>query len=298
MRRMTNLFFMNIHRVLFTAMFVCFTMLVVGQEASSGKCIKPDPDRYRAYMPGYEVVDIDTSKWYPKEFYIIYPDKKITFKFPYEEEQSGVRNMLFINKKTGQTYLLDEECPPYEYRKFTKFDSEKHDVVLLYNNGTYIRYNDMIFENKGCMEIDMTQSDIQPYSSESVKWLTMRAFNEVIGNAKRKRKIKGNTTICTPGVEIRGYVFGEEGYRIPWLFIFSNSNYSDSTLLTVSEDDGYFLVESNDTSQPLNIPNGQMYISCEITITIDCGIFVVLARNPDLDPNMRFGGYSGFRHEQ
>ena len=288
MTGITKLFFTYIYRVVLTAKFICLTMLVIGQEGDLGKLTKPDPNRYRAYMPGWEVVDSDKSKWHPKEFYIIYPDKRITFKFPYEEKQSGVRNILFINKQTGFTCLLDEERPPYEYRKFTKFEFEKHDVILLYNNGTYIRYDDVIFDKNGCMEIDMIQSNIQPRSSKSKEWLAMRAFNDVIGNAKRKVRTKGETPVSDLGIEIRGYVFGEEGNSLPWLFIYSDSNYSDSNLLTISEDDGYFLVKSNDTSQSLHIPNGQMYIPCEITVTADCGIFAVLEKNPNLGI-IRFG---------
>ncbi|MDR0386356.1 MAG: hypothetical protein LBH60_09805 [Prevotellaceae bacterium] len=295
-----KLFFMDICRVLFTAVFVCFTIQVIGQEENSGKLIKSAPDQYRAQVPGWEVVDRDTSKWHPKKFYIIYTDRytdiRIIFKFPYEEDQSGVRNMLFLNKQTGKIRLLDEERPLNEYRKFTEFDSEKYDVILLYNNGTYIRYNDVIFEKGGCMEIDMTQSEIQPSGSKSEEWLTMRAFNDVIGNAKRKIKMKGDTRVPALGVEIRGYVFAEEGDCLPWIFMFSNSTDFDN-LLTISEDDGYFLVKSNDTSQSLYISNSQSYFPCEITVTVDCGIFAVLKRNHDFD-NIRFGDYSEIKREQ
>jgi hypothetical protein len=293
---LTKLFFMNICRVLFTTVFVCFTIPVIGQEGNSGKLIKPDPEQYLVQVPGWEVVDRDTSKWHPKEFYIIYTDRRITFKFPYEEEQSGVRNMLFLNKQTGETCLPDEERPLYEYRKFTEFGSEKYDVILLYNNGTYIRYNDVIFEKGGCMEIDMTQSDIQPSDFKSEEWLTMRAFNDAIGNAKRKIKMKGDTSVSASGVEIRGYVFAEEGDCLPWIFMFPNSTDFDN-LLTISEDDGYFLVKSNDASQSLYISFSKSYFPCEITVTVDCGIFAVLKRNHDFD-NIRFGGYSEIKREQ
>lgn len=297
LEKLTRLFFYRYSSVLLTVIFACLTTLVISQEKNSERLIKPDIERYRAYVHGWNVADSDTSKWHPKEFYVIYTDKRITFRFPYEKEQSGVRNLLFLNKETGEICLFDEERPLYEYRNLVKFGIEKYDVILLYNNGMYIRYNDVTFENGGCMEINMTQSDIQPTSSESEEWLTMRAFNDAIGNAKRKIKMKGDTTASDSGIEIRGYVFGEEGDSLPWLFIFSNSNYSNGNLLTVSEDDGYFLIKSNNTSQSLHIPHGQMYIPCEMTVTVDCGILVVLSRNPDLDPNRRYGGYSEIRHE-
>lgn len=273
---------MNIWRVFYTIVFVCYTVLAFGQGGRLGKLTKPDPTQYRALA----VVDSDTSKWNPKKFYIIYPDAEIIFKLSNEEKKSGVRNLLFLNKKTGTTYLLDEERPLYEYRKFTQFGPEKCDVIFLYNNGTYIIQNDVIFEKDSCMEIDMTRLD-KPSSPEFEEWLKMRAFNDVVGDAKRK--IKKDTTGSTLGIEIRGYVFGEKGECLPWLYIFSNSNYSNSNLLTIGEDDGYFRVKSNNSNQSLYISSGQTYLPCEITVTANCGIFVVSKKNPNLDSNIRFG---------
>ena len=287
--RSDQIIFINIRRVLYTTVFICYIMLAFGQEGSSGKLTKPDQTQYRAQMHGWAAVDSDTSKWHPEKFYIIYPDTRTIFKLPHEEKKSGVRNLLFLNKKTGKTYLLDEERPLYEYRKFTQFGSEKYDVILLYNNGTYIRLNDVIFEKDSCMYIDMTRLDIQPSGSESEEWLKMRAFNDIIGDAKRKIKIKKDTTTSVSEVEIRGYVFDEKGECLPWLFIFSNSNHSKSNLLTISENDGYFRVESNNSNQSLHISSGQIYVPCEINVAVDCGIFVVLGRNPNLDQNIRVG---------
>ena len=114
MERITKLFIMDIHRVCVTAIFVCLTTLVISQEKNSERLIKPDLERYRAYVHGWNVADSDTSKWHPKKFYVIYTDKRITFRFPYEKEQSGVRNLLFLNKETGKICLFDEERPLYE----------------------------------------------------------------------------------------------------------------------------------------------------------------------------------------
>jgi hypothetical protein len=49
----------------------------------------------------------DTGKWHPETFYIVYPDLKMTFDLPYEDDRSGVANLLFIDKNTGGVRLLD-----------------------------------------------------------------------------------------------------------------------------------------------------------------------------------------------
>ena len=282
---------MNIRRALLTTIvFVGFAVQAIGQEDNSEKSIVHD-QRNLARQVGWDVIDCDTSKWHPKEFHIVYPDLKIIFKLPHEEAGSGVRNLLLINNETGKVHLLDEERPLYVYREYTKFGSEKYDVILLYNNGSYVRYNGLMFEKNVSVEIDMTKQNLQSSDSDSKNWLAMRAFSEPVGDAKRKKKI-----IPGSGIKVRGYVFREVGESLSWIFTFINSD-PPLELLSISEADGYFLIESNNTIQPLHISHGQMCIPFEMTATIDCGIFVVLKANPDLGI-IKFGAVSSVKQAQ
>ena len=73
---------------------------------------------------GWTISDCDTGVWHPKEFRLIYPDMKITFKLPYETERSGFRNIFFQSKKSGEIFLLDyENDKKRPERNYTKFGS-------------------------------------------------------------------------------------------------------------------------------------------------------------------------------
>jgi hypothetical protein len=236
-------------------------------------------------IPANGINPADTTKWHPKEFYIIYPDKKITLKLPYEEDQTGVRNLLFQHKKTDSLYLLDEEHSyirneiTTSYRKYTRFRSGKYDVILLYNNGKYVKYNDISFEENACIEMDMTKSVFQPSDSKSEQWLTMRAFNTPINNAQKRGKTESNKQSIASGTKIRGYLFADDGECLPGGVIRISAD--DSDIIAVSGMDGYFEAELYKESQLLHILPAPDFLSVEIFVTVDCGIFVVSKTKPD-----------------
>jgi hypothetical protein len=145
------------------------------------------------------VSDADSLNWHPETFYIVYPDMKMTFNLSYESDRSGVANLLFIDKDTGGIHFLDTIVNSIE-RRFNQL-SGKYDVVLLYNNGKYIRHKDVLFEKNINAEVDMNYLNVQPCDSVSLHWLTLRAFTDAIGDRVfwNKRAVSEK--------KIRGYVF-------------------------------------------------------------------------------------------
>ena len=113
----------------------------------------------RHFVPsGWTLVDHDTTKWHPKEFIIINLDMKVTFKLPFEADKSGVRNLFFQSKKSGKILMLDEEkVGRSEPRSYTKFDNGKYNAFLLYNNGKYIKYNNIEFSDSSSINVDLTK---------------------------------------------------------------------------------------------------------------------------------------------
>ena len=271
--------------LLVMSIFFCFPMQVIGQRQST-----------------------DTCQWHPKEFHIIYSDMKLTFKLPYEKDRSGVRNLLLQCKKTNKIHLLDEEHtiyidrrynrnfdsenydaimsdeepPKYFERFYTKFDLGNYNAILLYNNGTYIKYDDIVFEKNACKEIDMTKSALQPSNSESKYWLTMRAFNDFVGwHGTMIENYKFPPPESCPRIKIRGYIFSESGYCIPYFAVGKKAESSDLSLLVWGEVDGYFDAELCDASQALSFQRVSLYFPLEINVTVDCGLFIVLKETPE-----------------
>ena len=240
---------------------------------------------------GWILTDCDTSRWHPEEFRIIYPDMKITFNLPLEKDKSGVRNLFFQSTETGNIIMLDEEIKGPEPRSYTKFDYCKYNMILLYNNGKYIKYDNIEFKKNSSIDIDLTKSVLCDPDSQSKELLTMRAFNTVIGDSKRMMKIdKDEKTIASSdsGIEIRGYVFAEYlESSSPDCHIFGGTNFSRP--LAFSQSDGFFLVELSNTSLPIHITRGKVLKPIELYLTKDCGLFIVMEDHPEMDRNTRYG---------
>ena len=212
----------------------------------------------------------DTNKWNPKEIYAIYPDMQLTFKLPAEKDQSGVYNLLFQHKETGKIYLLDTINNKNE-RLYSRLIPGKYDVILLYANGKYIRYNYVSLEKGVNANVDMENLPIQQADSLSKLWLTLRAFNSPAGD--RGMLIKNFTTNYEK--KVRGYVFYEDGTAIMNRFAgvkFDGNNCIIGTL------DGYIEFEINE-NQTVKIYS----IGCltnEIKFNVNSGLFIVLKESP------------------
>jgi len=226
---------------------------------------------------------IDTAKWFPEEFHIIYPDKQLTLKLPFEKDQSGVRNLLFQSQKSGIIYLLDTVIRIYAYnaRHYTKFSEEKYDVILLYNNGKYIKYNDVILKKGTSIELDMRNLILQSKDSVSQQWLSLRAFNDVVDfQSQRDINIqKLGTAISDSAIHIRGYLFPEDEMACTGPLISIGSGMSMRGIIMQSGD-GFFEFELYDISQPIKFSCTIRYLQPEITVTVNCGLFIILEESP------------------
>ena len=236
----------------------------------------------------------DTSKWHPKMFYLVYPDLSLRFILPYEPDQSGVYNLFFISKESGETILLDtikdnrRYLTPFssgESREsrllammndhlpyLTPFSSGKYyDAVLLYNNGKYVKYDDFVFENGA--EVDMRNQTIQPSDSVSEHWKMMRAFDDAISDRASDR----NDMAVSSDFIIKGYVFS--GFqRSPWEYETTVQIKSSETNVKTKSctNDGYFEFDvENGIEQTLRVSAG-LHLHNEINITASCGVFLVM----------------------
>jgi len=219
-------------------------------------------------VAGWHISDADTGKWHPEEFFIVYPDMKLTFKFPYEKDQSGFANLLFIDKGTGNALLLDTVK---NNERYCNLLSGKYDAILLYNNGKYIRRNDVSFEKNSNAEVDMTQLDIQLSDPDSQHWLTLRAFNAAVGD----RFLRKSYTTASEK-KVRGYVFAEDGPG-SWSYFIVLRPSTDGIRKSVTHSiDGYFEYDVSDMNTTLEIfclGHGIQKIDVK---DADTGIFVVM----------------------
>ncbi len=229
------------------------------------------------------------SIWHPKAIYIVWPDMKLDILLPNEQDQSGVANLLFINSVSGKIYLLDslKNNPFYksdtfgtksiahikDARYYTRFERGNYDAILLYNNGKYIRYNDIHFDKDVHKVIDMREEPVQLIDVESQNWLALRKFNTIIG----ERELPKNDTTVSDN-KISGYVFwGQDDGPALRGAIVSYLPVNKQKRGVVSAYDGYFeiAIDSNDVK-----PNLQLwYVGSEpqkINVTANSSVFFVL----------------------
>jgi hypothetical protein len=192
--------------------------------------------------------DADSTGWHPETFYIVYPDLKMTFDLPYEDDRSGVANLLFIDKNTGGVRLLDTVVNERYIRNRIYIDdvvrkyrrlSGTYDVILLYNNGKYIRQKDVFWGKDISTEVNMKHLKVQPCDSLSLHWLTLRAFTSAISDRvfDHKRAVSEK--------KIRGYLFVEGGPATQYAVAGIAREITGEGLPSCTSD-GYFEVDVDD----------------------------------------------------
>ncbi|MPM87932.1 hypothetical protein SDC9_135033 [bioreactor metagenome] len=210
--------------------------------------------------------DMSAGKWHPKMFYIELPGLSMSFMLPDEPGRSGVHNLLFISKESGETLLLDTIKENKRY--FTPFSPGScYDVTLLYNNSTYVRCNEIILENG--IEVDMRNQPIQPSDATSEHWeKTLRAFDYAIID----REPVGNER-SPSGYMTKGYVFSNGiGKGEAW----GASVYlGDKQIETTA--DGYFEIENKEDTEQTLLIGATLHSTFEKSnIIANCGLVVVL----------------------
>ena len=236
----------------------------------------------------YEVSD--TTKWHPEYFIIVYPDMQLTFKMPYEKDRSGIMNLLFQCKESGNIHLLYKE-DKNGYRAYTLFETGKnYNAILLYDDGRYMIYNDIIFGKNALIEVDMRNLEIQPSDTESQRWLSFGAYDKVVGPHERKNA-KNYTTVSDSAIKLRGYVFreGDDGTS-PHTLITKYHPSKEFQLVASGAFDGYFEFELDDETS-ITFRDSQAFLPLELNLTVNCGLFIVLKKSPRYEEimNLRVG---------
>ena len=249
-------------------------------------CLQPITAQ-NTYIPNQSTIDsinssfriaTDTSfKWHPETIYVELPDMQFEFQLPHKADQAGVANLLFQDRASGEIHLLDTIklfTPLISFdavrhiRYYTLFTQGKYDAILLYNNGKYIRYSDIIFETGVNSVVNMEELPILPADSESQHWLGLRGFMASIGT----RNLPENYT-TDKGRKIRGYLFCHDGSACgAYIQKLDGDNEG-----VVTESDGYFEIGVDDY-QTLQ------YSSIGISVTqrnikSNSGLFIVLGLN-------------------
>ena len=239
-------------------------------------------------VSGWHLTFADANKWHPEAIYLVCPENiRLVFNLPHEKDQSGVHNLLFQSKETGKIHLLDtiKGRKPNKYHQLdtgsyrfynTELLSGKYDAVLLYNNGKYIRYSDIVFEQNKVTEVNMDKIDIHPSDSISQHWLTMRAFDTSAGDRVFR---KYHTTVSEKF--IKGYIFDEEDKESLGDVFIINRKIGGITKAVPCTIDGYFEFDVENDENITLIISHPGYKTQEISIKANSGLFFIMERVQD-----------------
>jgi len=238
--------------------------------------------------------------WHPEAIYIVWPEMKLDFMLPEEKDRSGVANLLFRNRKSGEILLLDSVgiSPRYkskmwidravtnikDARYYTHFEPGSYDAILLYNNGKHICYYDITFDKGIHKVIDLVKQPTQLANVESRNWLTLRKFNTIIG---RRTLNKDNTPASEN--KILGYVFYQKDGEVSSMATIASfqENDNDKSKITKCLYDGYFELDMDDDSD-LTLEISDLGSKTKrIHISSNSGFFIVLETNPILEEELR-----------
>jgi hypothetical protein len=232
-----------------------------------------------------------TYVWHPERVYVVWPDMRLEFRLP--TEQSGVANMLFRDRKSGEVRLLDsvEDNPnygkPYEslndvkrVRQAIRFEPGSYDAILLYNDGKYIVYDNLVIEPGVVSVVDMSAERVCRANSDSRKWLKLRKFTDVVGG---KRLIERKSPETSP-YKIAGYVFDPERMPNHFADFYSVDLSPDGTLsesVAGISADGYFEldVREDNVIRPLNLHYSPMS-DFNLDVESDTWLFIVTKEPP------------------
>jgi len=218
-----------------------------------------------------DTLNSSAGMWHPKMFYVIYPDFSLRFILPHEPEQSGVYNLFFISKESGETLLLDTIKD--NKRCVTQFSLKSiYDVILLYNNGKYVRHNDVLFEDSA--EVDMRNLNIQPLDSVSKLWKTMRSFDCAITDRESDRD-----DMTVSDFIIKGYALSlMEGspWNPSWEWRPTVGARGTNAITKRCAYDGYFEIDVEDDTEQTFRARATLHYNEEFKITSCCGVFLVM----------------------
>jgi hypothetical protein len=186
---------------------------------------------------------IESNRWFPKNIHIVQDRLNLNFRLPTEKDSTGVSNLLFRDRNNHKIIFPDKFLNGNTI--YSKITAGKYDVILLYNNGKYLEYENVPVNQNVYTEVNMEKLPLHEADSLSEKWLLLRFHSGMIGT-------KPPTATSTPyysrsiypynsGNIIKGYVLDENREPI----IGATVQLKGTEYGTVTNMEGYFEIVAN-----------------------------------------------------
>jgi hypothetical protein len=110
------------------------------------------------------------TAWFPDNIQILQMDKEMNFKLPHPDT-TGVSNLLLRDVESKKILFPDNF--QYSRREYNYIYPSVYDVILLFNSGNYICYNNLDIKSNTYIELDMRYLELHQKDSLSQKWLAL-----------------------------------------------------------------------------------------------------------------------------
>lgn len=219
----------------------------------------------------------EPQRWHPAVIQLVDNSMRVSIVLPDEKEKSGVAGVQFHECSSGEIVL---PCRTYS-------ESDKHyftiprgcyHVVVLYNNGNYLKTDSVKFESHHRIRIDLSTASFQQADSLSLEWLG-RNVNNCYGPEARPYEMQDRTmqlhlSAASYG-NIRGMIFDEANKPLPGATIVIKGTAEGA----VSDLDGHFYLN---TSQPA-VTLVVSFIGYEMQeVEVQPGSEVTIVMTPDI----------------
>lgn len=115
------------------------------------------------------------SKWHTRSIDYIDKSLRLTLLLPEEEEKTGIASVLLEECKSGK---LVSPCRNYSQQSgYSSLPRGCHNVIVLYNNGSYLKVNDVDLRSFTKAVINFNQQDINASDNTSQVWLHSPSAN-------------------------------------------------------------------------------------------------------------------------
>ncbi|MDU1892986.1 MAG: carboxypeptidase-like regulatory domain-containing protein [Dysgonomonas sp.] len=192
------------------------------------------------------LVPVEQDKWFPGV--VLLSNTKIHI--PKDKEKSGVRGVVMRNRETGKLFV-----PIYNRNILGSYGNDglyglkgmkygNYDIFTLYNNGNYLRYNDIPLQPNTYVELKMDGCEEHLKDSISTKWLEYQppVYN-VSGSRREDTRTQSYSNIgkqhFNPANDVRGIITDEEGEALIGVTI----SLKNTQAGTISDINGEFILD-------------------------------------------------------
>ncbi|MDR0791887.1 MAG: carboxypeptidase-like regulatory domain-containing protein, partial [Chitinophagaceae bacterium] len=188
--------------------------------------------------------------WNPGSIYIVKDGMILNFKLPQNIDSSGISNLLLYNRSQNKMLYFNAFESGYKFYDYIPQDT--YDAVALYNDGRYLKYDNVFLKKYYYTEVNMSNLPLQKPDSFSAKWLMLNLKKCYNNNTFKQdenqlRKAYPNDVVISSitiapvrafGNTVSGFVYDKEGLPLQGATV----TITGTSNGTVTDESGYFVL--------------------------------------------------------